>query len=95
MDAAEARAAGRADATTSGCRNDRRRDSFPRDRCPRCINRRVAIVDRDHGFWRCIPSAMPIAAPGSAKEHDALAESDDSERRYESVAEFNETRGTR
>lgn len=48
------------------------------DRCPRCDDRRVVIVDREHGFWRCAQSARPMWAihAGDVIEHDANANSD-------------------
>jgi hypothetical protein len=42
------------------------------DRCPRCLGRRVYVVDQDRNLWCCVPNAVPKPwRSDQVIEHDA------------------------
>jgi hypothetical protein len=47
--------------------------------CPRCVGRRVYVVDEDANLWCCIPSGVPVPwRREQVLEHDAGESDDDS-----------------
>lgn len=49
------------------------------DACPRCIGRRVYVVDEERNLWCCVPNAIPKPwLREQVLEHEAAEADDDS-----------------